>query len=149
MEKTQTTFLIHPSPPSWGRTVGHLKRSWGRGSGRCFIYDILSFPEACGHARQTGKFSGRGKPLDEESDLGYSLEGIFTCEFEPRKMLTQMKKGSLDLAGSLAQTLYEECHSQCLAKTRLILSLISPENRQLAELKNPLALGWTHSHRNL
>lgn len=35
---------------------------------------------------------GGGKPFDEESHLEYSLGGTFTCAFEPRKMLTQMKK---------------------------------------------------------
>lgn len=35
---------------------------------------------------------GGGKPFEEESHLEYSLGGTFTCAFEPRKMLTQMKK---------------------------------------------------------
>ena len=34
---------------------------------------------------------GGGKPFDEESHLEYSLGRTFTCEFEPRKMLMQMK----------------------------------------------------------
>lgn len=102
LQKTRPHSSYTPALLQGCRPVGLWRERAGRGSERRFPYEILSFPEVCGHTRQTDKLSGAGKPSDEESHLGCSLMGTFPCEFEPRNTLTQIKN-SLDLAGSPAQ----------------------------------------------
>lgn len=69
-----------------------LWREWEGGGlgGVSFMKPSLSLKHVDTESKQVSS-QGGGKPFDAESHLEYSLGGTFTCEFEPRKVLMQMK----------------------------------------------------------